>query len=433
MKSRVRRPTSSSVLRMSARGDASERMADRVAGGDLRSRGNAVQTPRVGSEETNDAVPAGFEQRLGALDSDGEPLPASDRAFFEPRFGHDFSRVRIHAGPAADDLAHSVDARAFTLGQSIVFGAGQYPPTRHLLAHEMSHVVQQERMPAAVVHRAPPVDPDKEQFPWPATDPDRGFRPQDLAALQKQNVALSFSGSLSPMPADAQKILLDNIAATVRFALDPKDPTRVSELAKLEQEFIKKGKQSDFYNQPAGRVDSTDLYHGHVCAPQKVLDASSTLQKLRDTPYSGFGKTAGQKTPGEEIEAALGPMDAMPKTRPEARKVQQIADKHRPAFLKAFSDLMQALAKEATAGIMYHSWEVERPKVGGKRLDSDNPIRHIFTSFSTHTPEFRLEGKRDCATLLNFGFYVSRATGKITLLPGSEKQMVRAYEILNGP
>jgi Domain of unknown function (DUF4157) len=92
-------------------------------------------------------VPDGFAQRFTALHDAGQPLPASERAFFEPRFGRDFANVRLHAGPAASELASSVHARAFTVGDSIVLGAGQYAPGtsagRQLLAHELTHVVQQ--------------------------------------------------------------------------------------------------------------------------------------------------------------------------------------------------------------------------------------------------------------------------------------------------
>ncbi len=76
----------------------------------------------------------------------GRPICPADRAFMEPRLGHDFSRVRVHADSSAA-AAQSVDARAYTLGQDIVFGAGQYAPGtaqgRRLLAHELTHVVQQ--------------------------------------------------------------------------------------------------------------------------------------------------------------------------------------------------------------------------------------------------------------------------------------------------
>jgi hypothetical protein len=87
------------------------------------------------------------EEQLASLKGGGQPLPDSARAFFEPRFGYDFSHVRLHTGPLASDSARAVNALAFTVGPDIVFGAGQYAPEttggQHLLAHELTHVVQQ--------------------------------------------------------------------------------------------------------------------------------------------------------------------------------------------------------------------------------------------------------------------------------------------------
>ena len=85
------------------------------------------------------------------LNSPGHPLDASSRSYFEPRFGHDFSKVRIHTGGRADESARSVNALAYTVGPRIVFGAGQYKPGapsgQRLLAHELTHVVQQQGQP----------------------------------------------------------------------------------------------------------------------------------------------------------------------------------------------------------------------------------------------------------------------------------------------
>ena len=82
-----------------------------------------------------------------ALRSPGKPLDAETRAYFEPRFGRDFSGVRVHAGSAAARSAQEVNAQAYTVGESVVFGSGQFAPQTHngrrLLAHELTHVVQQ--------------------------------------------------------------------------------------------------------------------------------------------------------------------------------------------------------------------------------------------------------------------------------------------------
>jgi hypothetical protein len=83
----------------------------------------------------------------GVLNSPGQPLDIGTRAFIEPRFGHDFSKVRVHTDEMAAESADAVNALAYTVGHDIVFGAGQYAPGtatgRMLLAHELTHVVQQ--------------------------------------------------------------------------------------------------------------------------------------------------------------------------------------------------------------------------------------------------------------------------------------------------
>ena len=82
------------------------------------------------------------------LRSTGQPLDAQTRAFMEPRFGHDFSRVRVHIDARAAESAQAVNALAYTLGRDIVFAAGHYAPQsssgRLILAHELTHVVQQQ-------------------------------------------------------------------------------------------------------------------------------------------------------------------------------------------------------------------------------------------------------------------------------------------------
>jgi hypothetical protein len=85
--------------------------------------------------------------RINRLRGGGQPLTSSMRAFFEPRFRHDFSAVRIHTASHANETAGALNARAFTIGRDIVFGASQYAPAtsegRRLLAHELTHVVHQ--------------------------------------------------------------------------------------------------------------------------------------------------------------------------------------------------------------------------------------------------------------------------------------------------
>jgi hypothetical protein len=90
---------------------------------------------------------ADLGDRVAALRGSGAPLPEAARASLEARLGHDFSRVRIHTGHRAQSTARAIGARAFTVGQDVVFAAGEYDPAsaegRRLLAHELTHVVQQ--------------------------------------------------------------------------------------------------------------------------------------------------------------------------------------------------------------------------------------------------------------------------------------------------
>ena len=82
------------------------------------------------------------------LRTPGHPLDASTRAFFEPRFGRDFSNVRIHTGGDASSSARAINAHAYTAGSDIVFASGKYSPDtasgRSLLAHELTHTLQVE-------------------------------------------------------------------------------------------------------------------------------------------------------------------------------------------------------------------------------------------------------------------------------------------------
>lgn len=87
-----------------------------------------------------------------ALRSAGQPLDRATRAALEPRFGYDFSRVRVHTSALAAESAQAIGALAYTSGHDVVFGGGQFAPAsrtgRWLLAHELAHVVQQQGAPA---------------------------------------------------------------------------------------------------------------------------------------------------------------------------------------------------------------------------------------------------------------------------------------------
>jgi hypothetical protein len=102
-----------------------------------------IQRRTTGDTHVETAPPNAHE----VLRSSGHPLDTATRAFMEPRFGHDFSRVRVHLDSQAAASARDVGALAYTVGCDIVFAQGQFSPRnaagQQLLAHELAHTVQQ--------------------------------------------------------------------------------------------------------------------------------------------------------------------------------------------------------------------------------------------------------------------------------------------------
>ena len=139
-------------LRVNEPGDRFEQEADRAASLATTSRGPVdvtsaplgLQRDASGAGGVTRSAPASVDMIVASA---GAPLDASLQQDFGQRFMHDFSRVRIHTGSAAERSAREVSANAYTVGEHVVFGEGKFAPQtsagRHLLAHELTHVVQQ--------------------------------------------------------------------------------------------------------------------------------------------------------------------------------------------------------------------------------------------------------------------------------------------------
>jgi hypothetical protein len=163
-------------LSISQPGDPSELEADRVAEHVMRMPGPTVQRQCAACAAGGASCPACEEESVQvsrkaegesagdvpssvhpALLSPGQPLSASTRAFFEPRFGQDLGHVRVHTDGAAQQSSREINALAYTVGSHVVFGADRYAPSstegRRLLAHELTHVVQQSRGGVVEVQR----------------------------------------------------------------------------------------------------------------------------------------------------------------------------------------------------------------------------------------------------------------------------------------
>lgn len=157
-------------LKISEPGDQYEQEADRIADRVMRMPESSIQRQMEPEEEeemvqrkeiANQVLSSEQKSEFSeippivheVLNSSGQSLDSGTRTFMESRFGHDFSQVRVHTDAKAAESARAVNAQAFTVKQSIVFGDGQYVPStasgKRVLAHELVHVTQQDSYQAA--------------------------------------------------------------------------------------------------------------------------------------------------------------------------------------------------------------------------------------------------------------------------------------------
>jgi hypothetical protein len=243
----LQRQGRSSGLAVNRPGDQYEREANSMAEMVMQSGGATptfslstlpiVQRAATRTEDTPRTAPAIVDE---VLHTPGQPLESAARAFLEPRLGHNFSRVRVHDDARAAESARAVGARAYAVGQDIVFGAGQYAPAtsdgRRLLVHELAHVIQQGAAaapgnlaiadPRDQVEQAAERAADRaaagETITLPAATGQSGARLRRQKAQDDKNVAL-VGGSLARYNLDKEGKIqgweMDKIAAQVVQAL----------------------------------------------------------------------------------------------------------------------------------------------------------------------------------------------------------------------
>jgi len=157
-----------------------------VAGGECaecrkKREGGQLQRAARDSSAVGEVPPIVYD----VLRSPGQPLDAGTRAFMEPRFGQDFSGVRVHTDAKAAESARTVSARAYTVGQNIAFDRGQYQPHTPkgagLLAHELAHTVQQAGLRRASAGNGISISSESDASEREATDAAnsvmQGFQP----------------------------------------------------------------------------------------------------------------------------------------------------------------------------------------------------------------------------------------------------------------
>lgn len=163
-----------------------------------------VQANRAGPGEADPArAPAMVAE---ALHSPGQPLDAKTREFFEPRFGLDLGRVRVHTGEQAGQSASAINAEAYTAGPDIVFGKGHYAPEtsagKHLLAHELTHTIQQGLRASS----SAPVQRQPKKVAPPAAD--RLLKSLKALVASKNKDYVAYKAEISKGTAEERKVAL---------------------------------------------------------------------------------------------------------------------------------------------------------------------------------------------------------------------------------
>jgi Domain of unknown function (DUF4157)/DNA/RNA non-specific endonuclease len=158
---------------------------------------------KLDSADDASSVPIDLEERLNSSKGGGSPLSDDVRSFMEPRFGADFSGVRVHTGSDSVRMNQDVNAQAFAHGQDVYFGAGKAPGKDALTAHELTHVVQQNNKISGLQRL------DRLQK-------DAAFLP-----IQAKLTILQRRGSANGQPGDKYEQEADSMAANVMQMPEP--------------------------------------------------------------------------------------------------------------------------------------------------------------------------------------------------------------------
>jgi len=189
--------------------------------------------PRRRKVESSQRAPADLTSKAASgvpplvydvLRSPGRPLDRETRSFMEPRFGRDFSSVRIHTDTRAADSARTVDALAYTVGPDVVFAPGRYQPAsqegQRLLAHELAHVVQQGARsadPTAVGSANDPVERAAEQAETRVVDRGQYQAPAEPSGVLRRTPARKVSCAPGPLHLPGGGVI-DNPVAVITAA-----------------------------------------------------------------------------------------------------------------------------------------------------------------------------------------------------------------------
>ena len=261
-----------------------------------------LQTNRHNNSKSSAVAPSIVHEVLA---EDGLPLDLQSRAFMEERFGHDFGHVRIHADAHAAVSARAVNARAYTVGKDVVFGANEYQPAttrgRQLLAHELVHTIQQSRVTPRLQRACAGLDQKfrrRTTVPDPLSNPCRWRNSEDccdeLEGCDRRGTALN---------------ALSNGRSRLEQAIDKLD--RLVLGRELRHTFRQLFGKRRFKKEVLGRLRQAREWLQGATVPQSSATAKKDTasrsskgeeesRRAADTPRRG--KTSGPEADGDGIE-----------------------------------------------------------------------------------------------------------------------------------
>jgi outer membrane protein OmpA-like peptidoglycan-associated protein len=286
------------------------------------------------------------------LRSPGEALDAATRAALEPRFGHDFSRIKVHADAKAADSARQVNALAYTVGEDVVFARGQYQPGssqgQRLIAHELTHTIQQaggtslrgagpsesrlegeaqavsraalEGREVSVAARAP-LGLSRQPAPGAAPDVISGATPAAVVATDPDTIDGFATGSAVITPANQGK--LQAIAVRIQSALKERPDSRVRVVGHTDAQ----GQEGDNFKLGMRRAEATRDALIKLAVPAKNIDIAS---KGQTEPVDASPQKDNPRNRRVEVKYAA-PAAPLAPVAPAAPAVPQQMDPHPPA------------------------------------------------------------------------------------------------------
>jgi hypothetical protein len=248
--------------------------------GDCKKKESTLQRRATGDTQPATAPPIVHE----VLRSSGHPLDTATRGFFEPRFGHDFSKVRVHDDSKSAESAQAVNAQAYTVGRNVVFGRGRYDlkteEGRKLLAHELTHVAQQSGTTGSWndLRVGEPGSSDEREADRAAGDVANSRR--DVGPTQQAPPLVQ----RQPLP------LATNHRPTCAEKCGPSAPSNTNNCDPSRYTFASAQLTAGLANLSR----ATALYEDAIATNPATVNTAAVLPKLRQALRDNFGWSEGQ-------------------------------------------------------------------------------------------------------------------------------------------